>query len=82
MMKGIQIPGFLQNPGIFCRKNLHEGCETLREMGNLWHDKWKQAEAFQLAKYVGSENATYPSQLVIHDNNPSTLVIGVSSVRV
>jgi len=34
MVKGIQIPGFFKNPGIFCRKKPQEECETLREMGN------------------------------------------------
>ena len=50
--------------------------------GKLSHDKRNQARDFELAEQVGSKGSAYPSQLVIHSNNPSTLVVGVSSVHV
>jgi hypothetical protein len=32
--KGDPDSRVFENPGIFCRKKLHEGCETLCKMGN------------------------------------------------
>ena len=34
MARWIQTSEFCKNSEVFCRKNLHEGCETLSEMGN------------------------------------------------